>query len=57
MVLFRFLGLGGFCCCTIVYVCYLRKNLKLGGQGGEIIWKNLGEGKNMIIIYLDLKLF
>ena len=47
----------GICCGTVVYVCYLIKNLKLGGQGGERIWKDLGEGKNMIKIYLNLNIF
>lgn len=42
-------------CCYIGYL-FLEKELKDGWEkGGERILKNLGEGKNMIKVYLNLK--
>lgn len=36
-------------------VCFLRKNLKLGGYGEEEDLKGLGERRNMNKMYLNLK--
>lgn len=41
------------CLCVLFFlvcVCFLGKNMKLGGQGGEI-WEELVRGKNMTKIY------
>lgn len=39
-----------------VFVCLLRKKLKVGLLGRERIWEDMGEGKNTIKVYLYLKI-
>lgn len=43
-MLFCFLGLGEFCCCTS-FCFFLRKNLKLSGKGMGEDLEGLGGGK------------
>lgn len=41
-----FPDLGNFV--VVLSSCFIRKNLKLGGYGGEMICKDYGKGKKMV---------